>query len=105
MWKNLWALLELLTNTSNRLTRLEKDVEALEKENRDQNKEIQTVWLQLGRLIERENWREEKLRQEKEIERLRLELEFEHQRRLLPPDPARAEPEKPPSKIPPDKPE
>lgn len=90
MWKNLWALLELLTNTSNRLTRLEKDVEALEKENRDQNKEIQTVWLQLGRLIERENWREEKLRQETEIERMkaeneRLRLELERQRLSLPP--------------------
>lgn len=92
MWKNLWALLESLTNTSNRLTRLEKDLEALEKENRDQNKEIQTIWMQLGRLIERENWREEKLRQEMEIERiktenerLKLEIEMERQRLSLPP--------------------
>lgn len=92
MWKNLWALLESLTNTSNRLTRLEKDLEVLEKENRDQNKEIQTIWMQLGRLIERENWREEKLRQEMEIERiktenerLKLEIEMERQRLSLPP--------------------
>ncbi len=92
MWKNLWALLESLTNTSNRLTRLEKDLEALEKENRDQNKEIQNIWMQLGRLIERENWREEKLRQEMEIERvktenerLKLEIEMERQRLSLPP--------------------
>jgi chromosome segregation ATPase len=85
MWKNIWAVIELLTTTSNRVTRLEKDFEKLEKENRDQNKEIQSLWMQLGRMAERENWREEKLKQEKEIERLRMELEFERQRRLLPP--------------------
>jgi len=86
MWKNIWAVIELLTTTSNRVTRLEKDFEKLEKENRDQNKEIQSLWMQLGRMAERENWREEKLKQEKEIERLRMELEFERQRRLLPPN-------------------
>ncbi len=62
MWKNFWALLEALTTAHHRLSRLEKDVEVIEKENRDQNKEIQTLWLQLGRMAERENWREEKRR-------------------------------------------
>ncbi|MGH9802690.1 MAG: hypothetical protein ACRD82_20175, partial [Blastocatellia bacterium] len=108
MWKNIWAVIELLTTTSNRITRLEMDFEKLEKENRDQNKEIQSLWLQLGRMAERENWRDEKLRHEMENERvnaenerLRLELELERQRRLLPPAPAKAELEEP-SNVPPD---
>ncbi len=112
MWKNIWAVIELLTTTSNRITRLERDFEKLEKENRDQNKEIQSLWLQLGRMAERENWRDEKLRREMENERvnaenerLRLELELERQRRLLPPVSAKAEPERPLSKVPPEKPE
>jgi len=102
MWKNIWAVIELLTTTSNRVTRLERDFEKLEKENRDQNKEIQSLWLQLGRMAERENWREEKLKQEKEIERLRMELEFERQCRLLLPVAEKTESGEPLSKIPPD---
>lgn len=75
MWKNFWGLFESLTTANYRLNRLEKNVEAIEKENRDQNKEIQSLWLQFERLAEREKWRDEMLRQKNEMERAKQEAE------------------------------
>ncbi|MGH9844002.1 MAG: hypothetical protein ACREEM_35145 [Blastocatellia bacterium] len=75
MWKNIWSFIELVTNASHRINRLEKDVERLEKENREANREIQSLWLQLGRLAERENFRDEMLRREFDLERTKAEGE------------------------------
>jgi chromosome segregation ATPase len=75
MWKNIWSFIELVSNASHRINRLEKDVERLEKENREANREIQLLWHQLGRLAERENFRDEALRREFDLQRAKAETQ------------------------------
>jgi len=100
MLTNIWEALKLIVSYGDRLTRAEKELHDLRTENKSLVKDLIALALKVERMAERENWRDEKLRQEKEIERLRLELE--RQRHLLPPGPAKADPEESPSKVPPD---
>lgn len=92
MWTNIWEALKLLISYGDRLTKIEKELQELRQEHKSAVKDMISLALKVERLAERENWREEKLRQEmenerakSEIERLRIELELERQRRLLPP--------------------
>jgi hypothetical protein len=73
MWKSIWSALEVITNVTHRLTRMEKDLELVQKENRDLNREIQSIWLQLEKLVERERYRDEIFRREIELERAKAE--------------------------------
>lgn len=92
MWTNIWEALKLLVSYGDRLTRVEKELRELRDEQKASIKDLIALALKVERLAERENWREEKLRQEMEIERiktenerLKLEIEMERQRLSLPP--------------------
>lgn len=73
MWTNIWETLKLLVNYDERLTRIEKE----SRESRDEQKELFrqliALTLKVERLAERENWRDEMIRREIELERVRAE--------------------------------
>lgn len=92
MWKSIWEVLKTLLTYEERLARLEKRSEKQEQRQSELTTELTAVFIELGRMAEREKWREEKYQQvvelersKLEIERLHLELERERQRRQLPP--------------------
>ena len=94
MWANIWEILKSLVSISDRLTRLEKQVEKQDEKHTDLMAKFLVLAASLERLAEREKWREETYRQAIEIERmktenerLRMELERERQQHRLPPPP------------------
>ncbi len=64
MWTNIWEALKLLVSYGDRLTRVEKELRELRDEHKASIKDLIALALKVERLAERENWREEKLRQE-----------------------------------------
>ena len=97
MWQNIWTFFKALLNYDDRLTRVEKQNERLTQKQNELTTELTALYLEMGRMVEREKWREEKLQQAIEIKRLqqvhesakleneRLRFELERERRQLPP--------------------
>ncbi len=99
MLQNIWTFLRALFSVDERLARLEKQGERQDQKQNELAAELRALYLDLGRMAEREKWREEKFQHavemeraklalehsELEKERLRLELERERKRPQLPP--------------------
>jgi predicted RNase H-like nuclease (RuvC/YqgF family) len=75
MWTNIWETLKLLVNYDERLTRVEKESRELRDEQKELFRQLIALTLKVERLAERENWRDEMLRREIELERAKAESE------------------------------
>jgi hypothetical protein len=97
MWNNIARLLSLIFTVSDRLERHDKKIDTLERQNIELTKQVQYLAFQLDHQSERENWREETLRQAQENEKLRLniqQLSEPKERPALPPAPRVKKPKK-----------
>lgn len=98
MLQNIWTFLRAIFTVDERLARLERQDERQDQKQNQLAAELRALYLDLGRMAEREKWRAEKLQHavemeraklalehaELEKERLRFELERERNRSLLP---------------------
>ncbi len=75
MWTNIWDFLKAFITYSERMTRLEKQIEKIEQKQNDTTTTLTAVIISLERMAEREKWREEKLRHEIELERAKSEAD------------------------------
>lgn len=75
MWKSIWDLLKSLFTYEDRLSRLEKQSEKREQLQKEITAELTAVYIELGRLAERDKWLAESFRQTIEAERSKQESE------------------------------
>ncbi len=97
MWNYIVRLLSLIFTVNDRLARHDKKIDTLERQNLELMKQVQYLAIQLEHQTERDEWREEGLRQAQEIEKLRLEIQQltkPKERPALPPAPRSSKPKK-----------
>lgn len=75
MWTNIWEALKLLVSYGDRLSQLEKESRESREEQKELFRQMIALTMKVERLAERENWRDEMLRREFDIERAKAEGE------------------------------